>query len=85
MISLQLVARLHNLAKRRGRFYILYRFVAMESMRVQSCRGRKSVSILFSHTFLIHFSYHSHTGDTHGYSSCVWSSKLHDQCNVLEH
>ena len=65
-ISLQLVARLHNLAKHRGRFYILYRFVAMESMRVQSCRGRKPVSILFSHTFLIHFSYHSHTCDTHG-------------------
>ena len=84
-ISLQLVARLHNLAKHRGRFYILYRFVAMESMRVQSCRGRKPVSILFSHTFLIHFSYHSHTGDTHGHASCFWSSKLHDQCNVLEH
>ena len=60
-ISLQLVARLHNLAKRRGRFYILYRFVAMESMRVQSCRGRKPVSILFSHTFLIPFTYLRHS------------------------
>ena len=66
-ISLQLVARLHNLAKHRGRFYILYRFVAMESMRVQSCRGRKPVSICF----LIHFSYLSHTGDTHGAPSVM--------------
>ena len=74
MISLQLVARLHNLAKRRSRLYTLYRFVAMESMRVQSCRGRKPVSICF----LIHFSYTSHT--IHILATLM---ELHRPCFVL--